>query len=65
MTTFILACGYLLTVYLLLAVVKHSFKKHATTNIPLTAQGKPLQDISVTPQLTDVVGTQESALNTQ
>ncbi len=64
MTIFILSSGYLIIVYLLLALVKHSFKKHATTNVHSMSEGKPLADVSA-PQLTDVVGTQESVLNTQ
>ena len=47
MLIFILASGYLLTVYLLLALAKRTGKKTAPPPVSLTNHGKHKQEISV------------------
>ena len=47
MLIFILASGYLLTVYLLLALAKRTGKKTAPPSVSLTNQGKHKPEISV------------------
>ncbi len=47
MLIFILASGYLLTVYLLLALAKRTGKKTAPTSVSLASQGKHKQETSV------------------
>ena len=49
---FILASGYLLAVYLLLALAKRTGKKGLGT-VELQAKGKHKQEISVTPKVTE------------
>ncbi|MDP5337635.1 MAG: hypothetical protein NWQ28_03550 [Nodularia sp. (in: cyanobacteria)] len=58
MLTFILAAGYLFTVYLLLALAKRTGSKSAPKNLPATKTGKHQQDVSVTHQVTEVVNSQ-------
>jgi hypothetical protein len=58
MLTFILAAGYLFTVYLLLALAKRTGKKSAPRNLPGTNPGKHELDVSVTSHVTEVVNSQ-------
>ncbi|MBD2357141.1 hypothetical protein H6G41_21370 [Tolypothrix sp. FACHB-123] len=58
MMTFILAAGYLFTVYLLLALAKRTGKNTVTTNISLAAKGKHEQELSVTPKVSEAVNSQ-------
>lgn len=60
MMIFILAAGYLFTVYLLLALAKRSGQKTAARNFVPRNNEKHQQEISVTPQVTEVVNSQES-----
>ncbi|MEA5512948.1 hypothetical protein [Nodularia sp. UHCC 0506] len=54
MLTFILAAGYLFTVYLLLALAKRTGNKSVPKNSPATNPEEHNQDISVTHQVTEV-----------
>ncbi|WP_179063511.1 hypothetical protein [Nostoc sp. C052] len=47
MMIFILASGYLFTVYLLLALAKRTGTKTVPTNFPSSTEGKHKQEISV------------------
>ena len=58
MLTFILAAGYLFTVYLLLALAKRSSKQSAPRDLPITNSEKDKQDVSITHQVTEVVNSQ-------
>ncbi|MBE9198413.1 MULTISPECIES: hypothetical protein [unclassified Nodularia (in: cyanobacteria)] len=58
MLTFILAAGYLFTVYLLLALAKRIGKSSAAKNLPATNPGKHEQNVSITPHVTEVVNSQ-------
>lgn len=60
MMIFILAAGYLFTVYLLLALAKRSGQKSTTRNFVPGNHGKHQQEVSVTPQVNEVVNGQES-----
>ncbi|WP_017319261.1 hypothetical protein [Mastigocladopsis repens] len=53
MMIFILASGYLLAVYLLLALAKRTGKKTAPTSVSLVSQGKHKQEVTVTPKITE------------
>ncbi|WP_414549065.1 hypothetical protein [Anabaena sp. CCY 0017] len=53
MLTFILAAGYLFTVYLLLALAKKTGNKSAPRNLPATNPEKHNQDMTVTHQVTE------------
>lgn len=55
---FILAAGYLFTVYLLLALAKRTGKKTAPRNVSSIAKAKHKQEVSVTPNVTKVVNSQ-------
>ncbi|MBE8966268.1 hypothetical protein IQ277_08425 [Nostocales cyanobacterium LEGE 12452] len=50
MMIFILASGYLFTVYLLLALAKRTGTKTVTTGFPSSTEGKRKQEISVNSQ---------------
>ncbi len=54
MLTFILAAGYLFTVYLLLALAKKTGNKSDPRNLPATNPEKHNQDMTVTHQVTEV-----------
>ena len=54
MMIFILASGYLLTVYLLLALAKRTGNKTASANLPLATQQQHQQKRAVTPKVTEV-----------
>jgi hypothetical protein len=58
MMIFILAAGYLFTVYLLLALAKRARQKpvHKTVNSASSAKHK--REISLTPNVTEVVNSQ-------
>lgn len=58
MMIFILAAGYLFTVYLLLALAKRTGKNSDATNINLAGQQKHTQELSVAPKVTEVVNSQ-------
>ena len=58
MLTFILAAGYLFTVYLLLALAKRTGHKSAPQNLPAPNPGKHKRDVPVTHQVTEVVNSQ-------
>ncbi|MBU7583698.1 MAG: hypothetical protein KAF91_12430 [Nostoc sp. TH1S01] len=60
MMIFILAAGYLFTVYLLLALAKRSGQKSVGQNSRFTNNEKHQQEVSVTSQVTEVVNSQES-----
>ncbi|MBE9004965.1 hypothetical protein IQ259_07930 [Fortiea sp. LEGE XX443] len=60
MMIFILAAGYLFTVYLLLALAKRSGQKYASQNFLPGNNEKHQQEVSVTSQITEVVNSQES-----
>lgn len=53
MMIFILASGYLFTIYLLLALAKRTGNKTTSTSVSSTVAGKHPQDISVTPNVTE------------
>lgn len=53
MMIFILASGYLLAVYFLLALAKRTGKKTDSGRVELQAKGKLQQEISVTPKVTE------------
>ncbi|AFY31370.1 hypothetical protein [Calothrix sp. PCC 7507] len=56
MMIFILAAGYLFTVYLLLALAKRTGKNSIPANVPATAKRK--RKSSVTSNVTEVVNSQ-------
>jgi len=58
MLTFILAAGYLFTVYLLLALAKRSGKQSTPRDLLITNSEKDKQDVSITHQVTEVVNSQ-------
>lgn len=58
MMIFILASGYLFTVYLLLALAKRTGTKTVPTSFPSSAEGKHKQDTSVRTNVTEVVNSQ-------
>ncbi|AFY42190.1 hypothetical protein Nos7107_1548 [Nostoc sp. PCC 7107] len=58
MMIFILAAGYLFTVYLLLALAKRSGQKSVYYDSLSTKRNKHLQDVSITSQVTEVVNSQ-------
>jgi hypothetical protein len=53
MIIFVLASGYLLAVYLLLALAKRTGKKTTPTSGSLASQGKHNQEITVPPKVTE------------
>lgn len=55
MLSFILAAGYLLTVYLLLALAKKTGQKYDPHNIPTTNSGKKDSDMSVNAHASEVI----------
>lgn len=55
MLIFILATGYLFTVYLLLALAKRTGQKSTARNLPPANLGTHQQDLSVTPNVTSNV----------
>jgi hypothetical protein len=57
MMIFILAAGYLFTVYLLLALAKRTGNKTVSRNVSSMA-AKHKQEVSVTPNVTEVVNSQ-------
>jgi len=65
MMIFILAAGYLFTVYLLLALAKRSSHKSAGRNFVPGNNEKHQQEVSVTTQVTEVVNTPESIVISQ
>ncbi|MBW4562994.1 MAG: hypothetical protein KME32_17970 [Mojavia pulchra JT2-VF2] len=58
MMIFILAAGYLFTVYLLLALAKRTGKSTTPTNVPSAAKGNHKQELSVAPKVTEAVNSQ-------
>ncbi len=58
MMIFILASGYLFTVYLLLALAKRTGTKTVPTSFPSSAEGKHKQEKSVRTNVTEVVNSQ-------
>jgi hypothetical protein len=60
MMIFILAAGYLFTVYLLLALAKRSGQKSAARNFVPINNEKHQQEVSVKPQVAEMVNNQES-----
>jgi hypothetical protein len=58
MLTFILAAGYLFTVYLLLALAKRTGKKSAPRNLPESNHAQEDADVAVTSHVTEVVNSQ-------
>jgi hypothetical protein len=58
MMIFILAAGYLFTVYLLLALAKRTGKNTVATNISLRTTSKHKQELSVTPNVSEAVNSQ-------
>jgi DhnA family fructose-bisphosphate aldolase class Ia len=58
MMIFILAAGYLFTVYLLLALAKRTGKKTASKSVSAIVKAKHKQEISVTPNVSEVVNSQ-------
>jgi len=58
MMIFILAAGYLFTVYILLALAKRTGKNSDSTNIALATQQKHKQELSVAPKVTEAVNSQ-------
>ncbi|WP_208095976.1 hypothetical protein [Nostoc sp. 106C] len=58
MMIFILAAGYLFTVYLLLALAKRTGKNTDATDISLVTKGNHKQELSVTPKVTEAVNSQ-------
>lgn len=53
MMIFILASGYLFTIYLLLALAKRAGKQDTSTSVPSTGKEKRIQKLSVTPNVTE------------
>ncbi|WP_242056329.1 MULTISPECIES: hypothetical protein [unclassified Nostoc] len=60
MMIFILAAGYLFTVYLLLALAKRSGQKSAPRNFVPINNEKHQQEVSVESQVAEMVNNQES-----
>lgn len=58
MMIFILAAGYLFTVYLLLALAKRTGKKIATKSVPLATKSTHKQEISIRQKVTEAVNSQ-------
>jgi hypothetical protein len=58
MMIFILAAGYLFTVYLLLALAKRTGQKFPPQNLPLAARGKHKHEVTVTSQVSEVANSQ-------
>lgn len=58
MMIFMLAAGYLFTVYLLLALAKRTGKNTETTNISFSSKGKHEQELSVAPKVSEAVNSQ-------
>jgi hypothetical protein len=58
MMIFILASGYLFTVYLLLALAKRTGTKTVPRSFPSSAEGKRQQEILVRAKVTEVVNSQ-------
>ncbi|BAY11592.1 hypothetical protein [Calothrix sp. NIES-2098] len=58
MMIFILASGYLFTVYLLLALAKRTGKNTDARDISLATQGKHQEELSVASNVTEVVNSQ-------
>lgn len=58
MMIFILASGYLFTVYLLLALAKRTGTKTVPTSFPSSAEGKHKQEISVRAKVTQAANSQ-------
>ncbi|RCJ18415.1 hypothetical protein A6770_33240 [Nostoc minutum NIES-26] len=58
MMIFILATGYLFTVYLLLALAKRTRQKTVPRNFPTASQKKHQQELAVTPKVSEVVNSQ-------
>ncbi|MDB9371910.1 hypothetical protein [Nodularia sphaerocarpa] len=58
MLTFILAAGYLFTVYLLLALAKRIGKNSGASNLPGSNPGKHEPNVSITHNVTEVVNSQ-------
>lgn len=58
MMIFILAAGYLFTVYLLLALAKRTGKKIAPKNVPTNNKGKHREERSVRTKVTQAVNSQ-------
>ncbi|MDZ8082052.1 MAG: hypothetical protein RMZ69_33800 [Nostoc sp. ChiQUE01a] len=58
MMIFILASGYLFTVYLLLALAKRTGTKTAPTSFASSVEGKREQEISVRAKVTEAVNSQ-------
>lgn len=58
MMIFILAAGYLFTVYLLLALAKRTGNNTDATNIHFVAKETRTQELSVGPKVTEVVNSQ-------
>ncbi len=65
MLIFILASGYLFAVYLLLAIAKRSSKRTVNSDRGSVSGGESQLDVSVSQQMTEVINTPESILNTQ
>lgn len=51
MMIFILACGYLFTVYLLLALAKRNQKQAAVTGFSATSEDEAEQNVSLTSEV--------------
>ncbi|MEH2196866.1 hypothetical protein [Nostoc sp.] len=58
MMIFILASGYLFTVYLLLALAKRTGTKTVSRSFPSSAEGKHKQEISIRAKVTEIVNSQ-------
>ncbi|MEH2312480.1 hypothetical protein [Nostoc sp.] len=58
MMIFILASGYLFTVYLLLALAKRTGARTVLTSFPSSAEEKHKQEISVRTKVTQAVNSQ-------
>lgn len=58
MMIFILAAGYLFSVYLLLALAKRTGQKPVPKSVTSASSGKHKREISVTQNVTEVVNSQ-------
>ncbi|WP_035155047.1 hypothetical protein [Calothrix sp. 336/3] len=58
MMIFILASGYLFTVYLLLALAKRSENKNTSKDSSVVSSSNHIQDMSVTANVTEIVNSQ-------
>ncbi len=58
MMIFILAAGYLFTVYLLLALAKRTDRKTVLTSVPLSTEDKKKHQNSVRTTMTEAVNSQ-------